>query len=242
MKLRNKRIVKTLTNIAKPIFFAWMSTVRKSADSQGQLTAPWDPKVKERFIYSIWHENMLVIATVKSAAPVTALVSQHRDGEIIADLSNFYGMKCIRGSSTRGGTDAVEEIIRIRETSHLILLPDGPRGPRRQVKRGLVYLSSWTQMPIVPMGIGFTNAWRLPSWDRMALPKPFSRLTVLAGPVIRVPPGAGKAALDHYHRLVQQSMEEAARAAESWAAGQKVAPNWPLPLERPGRPPADRAA
>lgn len=235
MKLRNPRLVKPVTGLAKPIFRAWMSTVRCSTDSQGQPTDPWDPTVKERFIYTIWHENMLMVATMRSVVPITALISQHRDGELIAQMGHSYGMRTIRGSSTRGGTEAVDEILKIRDTSHLIILPDGPRGPRREVKRGLVYLASWTQMPIVPMGVGFTHAWRLKSWDRMAIPKPFSRITCLAGPVIRVPPRAGKAVLDRYHRLVQQSMEEAARVAEAWAQRKRVAANWPLPPERASR-------
>lgn len=232
MKLRNPQLLKLVGWTGSRLMRLWMSTVRCSKDSQGQPTDSWNPRLRERYIYTIWHENMLVVPTLRSTAPVTALISQHRDGELIAHLCHCYGVHTIRGSSTRGGSEAIDEILQLRETSHVIILPDGPRGPRREVKRGLVYLASWTQMPIVPLGVGFTNAWQLGSWDRLKIPKPLSRITCVAGPIIRVPARAGKAALERYHRLLQSSMDEAARVAEGWARGKRHAPNWPLPLQR----------
>ncbi|MBM4072241.1 MAG: DUF374 domain-containing protein [Planctomycetes bacterium] len=232
MKLRNPRLLKAVTTVGSRLVWAWMSTIRTTFDSQGQPTDPRKPKTRKPFIYTMWHENMLLVPTVKSTIPVTGLISHHRDGELIAQLGHYYGMGTIRGSSTRGGSEAIEEVLKIRDSSHLIILPDGPRGPRREVKRGLVYLSSWSQMPIVPIGVGFAACWRLKSWDRLCLPKPFSHIFCVAGPVIRVPERCGKKALESYHEKVQLAMDEASRVAEARARGERVIPNWPVPLER----------
>src|SRR3990170_390056 len=154
---------------------------------------------------------------------VMALISRHADGELLAQVCRWFGLRTVRGSSGRGGVDAVEELLRLQKGFHLLVAPDGPLGPRRQVKRGLVYLASWTGMPIVPLGVGFQRAWRLNSWDRMALPKPLSTITCIAGPLIRVPSVINKADSDHYRRLVEQNMAIATSAAEAWAAGEKPA-------------------
>ena len=147
----------------------------------------------------------------------------------MAQVCRWFGVHTIRGSSGRGGVDAMEELLRLGKRSHLLVAPDGPLGPRRQVKRGLIYVASWTGTPIVPLGVGFQQAWRLNSWDRMALPKPWSTITFIAGPIVRVPSGINKASSDHYCRLVEQTMTIATSAAEAWAAGKKPAITWPGP-------------
>jgi lysophospholipid acyltransferase (LPLAT)-like uncharacterized protein len=229
VKLRNPYLIKAAGWLGAGALRAWSSTLRCLVDTQGQQTEPWDPALQERYIYALWHESLLFTATLRSAAEVTALISRHADGELLAQVCRWFNLHTVRGSSGRGGMDAVEEFLRLGKRTHLLLAPDGPLGPRRQVKRGLVYLASWTAMPIVPLGVGFQRAWRLNTWDRMALPKPLSTITCITGPVIRVPAVVNKADSDYYRRLVEEHMAIATSAAEAWAAGEKPAITWPAP-------------
>lgn len=229
MKLRNPYLIRLAGFLGAGALRAWSGTLRSVLDLQGQQIAPWDPALQEYCIYALWHESLLFAVTVRSDAEVTAMISRHADGELLAQVSRWFGLRTVRGSSGRGGMDAMEELLRLGKPTHLLLAPDGPLGPRRQVKRGLIYLASWTGMPIVPLGVGFQRAWRLNSWDRMALPKPWSTITCIAGPVIRVPSAINKENSDHYRLLVEQHMVIATSAAEAWAAGEKPAITWPAP-------------
>src|SRR5205085_11486274 len=110
--------------------------------------------------------------------------------------------------------------------------PDGPKGPRRRVQAGLIFLAAQTGLPIVPFGVGYTHAWRARSWDRFAVPLPGSTAVGIFAPAIHVPRGLNRAQLESYRRLVEERMRAASDAAERWAAtGAK-----------PRRAPARRAA
>ncbi len=116
------------------------------------------------------------------------LVSQHRDGEIISRLLLDLGYSVARGSSTRGGVAGLREMIRIgREGGTLGFSPDGPRGPRRRCKPGVVQAAGETGLAIVPVGVSATRRWRLNSWDRFMIPKPGARVYVSYGSPIRIP-------------------------------------------------------
>src|SRR6185312_15039903 len=105
---------------------------------------------------------------------------------------------------------------------NLAVTPDGPRGPRRSIQPGIVYIASRTGMKIVPVGIGYRNAWKLRSWDRFAIPKPFSRACCVAGEPIGVPPHLRGAGLEDQRRIVQFEMDRLSAAAEEWARTGKL--------------------
>jgi hypothetical protein len=158
---------------------------------------------------------------------MTTIVSNSADGEILAQMIECYGMKTIRGSSTRGGIEAVDQVLELNRTSHIMIAPDGPRGPRREVKRGLAYLAAWTRLPIVPVGLAFRRCWRVRSWDRLAIPVPGTALCVVRAPIIHVPQGLSKHAMEMQTQLIQQSMNTANEIAQAWAEGRVKAPVWP---------------
>lgn len=227
MKLRKPWMIKLAGWLGAGALRLWMSTLRCKTDSRGQHTDPWDPTLQERYIYALWHENLLFLPKLTTVTKIAALISQSDDGELIATIGQSYGLLTVRGSSKHGGMEAMEEVIQMGKRAHLLVAPDGPLGPRREVKRGLPYLASWTGMRVVPLGIGFTGAWRVKSWDRMAVPKPFSTMTVVAGPVVHVPSGIGKSGMEHYRRLIEQSIMAATEAAEAWAEGKTINIDWP---------------
>ena len=126
--------------------------------------------------------------------------------------------------------------------SHLAVTPDGPRGPRRQVQLGLIFLASRTGLPIVPVGMGYARAWRLRSWDRFAIPHPWSAATCVMGWKIHVPAGLNREELERYRRLVEEEMLNTTAAAERWvetgvrprARNRNVRPVTNLPAEKAG--------
>jgi lysophospholipid acyltransferase (LPLAT)-like uncharacterized protein len=108
-------------------------------------------------------------------------------------------------------------MFRLSRHNHLVVTPDGPRGPRRQVQAGVIYLAAKTGLPIIAMGIGYQNPWRLRSWDGFVLPRPWRRATMVTATPIPVPPELNPDLLEQYRRLVENTLREVSEAAERWA-------------------------
>jgi hypothetical protein len=108
-----------------------------------------------RYIFAFWHEHLVVMLHARYRRPIRVLVSQSRDGEYIASTFSRYGVDVSRGSTTRGGTAALRDMIRsARAGSNIVFTPDGPKGPRRIAKEGVVYAAQATGLPVVPVAFG----------------------------------------------------------------------------------------
>jgi tetraacyldisaccharide-1-P 4'-kinase/lysophospholipid acyltransferase (LPLAT)-like uncharacterized protein len=150
-------------------------------DQLAESAARPDPE-RQPVIYAFWHEHLLPLARLHAAEGANVLVSRHRDGEIISRLLLRLGYTPSRGSSTRGGAAGLREMIRAgKEGGTLAFSPDGPRGPRRRCKPGLLKAAAETELPIVPVGVSATRGWRLNSWDRFMIPSPGARVYVSYG-------------------------------------------------------------
>jgi lysophospholipid acyltransferase (LPLAT)-like uncharacterized protein len=176
--------------------------------------------LRERYLYVVWHENMLLPVCRYARPDVWVLISKHADGQLIAEVCRHLGIRVVRGSTTRGGIGATWQMLQLGKKSHLVITPDGPRGPRRRLQPGVVSLAALTGMPIVPVGIGFHRPWRTRSWDRMALPRPFSRGVYVTAQPILVPPEVSGKLLEEYTSLVEVELQRASEVAEQWAEGQ----------------------
>lgn len=173
-----------------------------------------------RAIIAFWHATLLVLAYVGRGQGIRVLISQHADGEYIARAISNMGYGVIRGSSTRGGTGAMINMVREAEQGRfLAVTPDGPRGPRENVQSGIIFLAKKTGLPILPIGLGFSNCWRLPSWDGFRIPKPFSRVVLAFGEPITVPPELGEEELESYRRMLEDSIRGLSTTAEAAAGG-----------------------
>ena len=136
------------------------------------------------------------------------LLSRHRDADILKELARHLGFEIVRGSTFGGGSSALRRIAAQEPAMNLAITPDGPRGPRRVSAQGPVYLSSKLGMPLVAMGIGYDRPWRLNSWDRFAVPRPFSRARAVLSPQMFIPPDLdrdGRRALSAASRADAQS-------------------------------------
>ena len=101
---------------------------------------------------------------------------------------------------------------------NVVITPDGPRGPRRRLAQGAIFLASRTGMPIVAMGLGLSQPWRVGSWDRFAIPRPFGRARAVVSPEMFLPPDLDRAGIEHYRVEVERMLERMTLEAEAWAA------------------------
>jgi len=220
MKLSNPIAIKCVSLLASWVIRLWMGTL----DIRFQVDDPAaDPfRTKRRGLYMFWHEVMLLPAYALANLGFSALVSKHRDGELIAQVVRMLRGGAIRGSSTRGGVAAVLGMMRDRRARHLAITPDGPQGPRRRMQDGAIYLASRGRMPLVPMGFAAAGCWRAPSWDRMVLPRPGRRAVCVIGRPIEVPADANREELDRYRQKAQAAMDEVQDRAERLAEQKKI--------------------
>lgn len=134
------------------------------------------------FVAVFWHGQMLPLLWWHRNRGIAILISEHGDGEIIARIARNLGYELVRGSSSRGAERALLESIRTASSgTPVAITPDGPRGPAHSFAAGALLVSHRAQAPILPVAASVSRAWRLRSWDRFMIPKPFARVTVAYG-------------------------------------------------------------
>jgi len=179
-----------------------------------------DPEVAratgQRYIYAFFHEVTLFPAYYWNWPEMHILISEHRDGELIAQVVQRLGFSVVRGSSTRGGARALREMTLRIDQGNLCVTPDGPRGPRRSVHQGIAYLASRTGLPIVGSGMAFKRPWRAKSWDRFAVPRPFSPAACVVPEAVTVPHDADRDTIEACRQEVERRMQAAMLEAEDW--------------------------
>ena len=160
-------------------------------------------------IFVFWHGQLLPLLYHHRREGAVVLVSEHADGEYVTRVMHRLGFGTARGSSTRGATKGLRSLIRAAQEGHdLGLTPDGPRGPARSFQPGALLAAAITGLPIIPVAAGATPAWRLASWDRFLIPKPFSRVRLKYGPPHWIERSAGDAALEQHARTLEHVLNE----------------------------------
>ncbi|HEX4954463.1 MAG TPA: lysophospholipid acyltransferase family protein [Thermoanaerobaculia bacterium] len=141
----------------------------------------------ERFLLAFWHRHLLLMPYAYRGSKISILISQHRDGELIARTMAHFGHHSSRGSSTRGGAAGMRELLRrFKEGYDLAITPDGPKGPARVAKAGAAQLAALAGVPIIPVAMAASRAKLLASWDRFVIPKPFCRVCFVYGEPLTV--------------------------------------------------------
>ena len=171
----------------------------------------WDEAAREGGlpIYTFWHDRIFAGTYFFRGRRIVIMTSRSFDGEYIARFIQHLGYGAVRGSSTRGGVGALVELTRlVRRGCPAGFSIDGPRGPRHVAKMGAVLLAKKTGQAILPFGVNAERFWSLDSWDRMQIPKPFSRVRVRFAPPIRVPLEADEATLNAGREELQRALEE----------------------------------
>jgi lysophospholipid acyltransferase (LPLAT)-like uncharacterized protein len=133
-------------------------------------------------VFAVWHGHLLPGLWQHRGEGVAVLISEHRDGEIIARIALGLGYRTVRGSTYRGADRALVGLVRELRSGHdVAVTPDGPRGPVGHFAPGALVAAQRAGATIVSVGIVATRAWRLRSWDGFMIPKPFARVTVAYG-------------------------------------------------------------
>ena len=144
-------------------------------------------KTKQGFVFSLWHGQMLPLLWHHRDEGIVVLISEHRDGELVARAAAGLGFGLIRGSSTRGADRALISIIReVQAGKEVAITPDGPKGPTEKFAPGALIAAQRADCFIVTLGVTTNRAWRLKSWDRFMIPKPFARVTIAYGDPVKV--------------------------------------------------------
>lgn len=179
----------------------------------------------EPAIYLVWHDAILIPAFLGKLRPAVALVSQHRDGSFLAASLRRLDIGQVRGSSSRGGASAMLKLLDLAPGAHLIITPDGPRGPRRQIKLGPVFLASRSGRPIVPTAYACVKSWNVKgTWTDLQIPKPFTTVHILVGEPIKLPPDLSRDQLIEAEKRVQAALDALTLRAERLARGEEADP------------------
>ncbi len=166
----------------------WARTLRYEIDDRaGMIGTP----VSENFIGALWHNRLLIFPFVLRRFFVhrhgAALISASRDGELLADAIKRFGFDVVRGSSSRLGASAILQLEGVLASGRdVVITPDGPRGPAYELGPGIIFLAQKSGAAVVPINMEYSSCWRIKSWDRFIVPRPFARVRVIIGAPYRV--------------------------------------------------------
>jgi lysophospholipid acyltransferase (LPLAT)-like uncharacterized protein len=168
----------------------WARTLRYEVDDRaGIIGRP----VTENYIGALWHNRLLIFPLVLQRflpnRGGAALISASRDGDLLADAVRRFGYDVVRGSTSRMGASAILQLTEVLASHRdVVITPDGPRGPAYELGPGVIFLAQKSGAAVLPMNLEFSHCWRLGSWDRFIVPRPFAKVRVLINQPHRVRP------------------------------------------------------
>lgn len=166
----------------------------------------------KKAIVALWHQRIILILSYAKRFGVykpSVMISQSRDGEMIADIFSRLNFRPVRGSSSRGGKEALsillKDLVQNSLTAHVL---DGPRGPRGVIKAGLIVMARSSKVPIFPVYVSVNRAWVLNSWDSTLIPKPFSTIVVRWDDPISIPEQLDEGTFENTRQRLEKHMQE----------------------------------
>jgi lysophospholipid acyltransferase (LPLAT)-like uncharacterized protein len=181
--------------LIRALGWTWRMRVSNDDDLRRQRAA------KQPVIFILWHGQLLPLLYHHRREGVAVLISEHSDGEIVARIAISLGYRTVRGSTSRGAARALIGLSRaVKEGHDLAITPDGPRGPAKSFAAGALVVAQRTGAPMVPVAVSASRGWRLKSWDRFLIPKPFARVHIAYGDLVSIQPGDVRDAADEADR------------------------------------------
>lgn len=238
MKIRSPLVTRLTAGAFAGVVWLLFRVLKLEFREETPDTNPYTLVPPERYLYCVWHDSMVIPAFAGKHRATAALTSQHADGSFVAHVLRWVGVSTIRGSTNHMGAGAMRQLLRATEDKHIVITPDGPRGPRRQMSMGIAFLASRTGRAVVPTAYSCVRCWRIKgTWTDLIIPKPFARVYLLAGEPIRVPPDLGSDHLQPYVARIQAAMDRLNERAKCLSEGRE--PKEPfleaIAQERPGR-------
>ncbi|MDH7480784.1 MAG: lysophospholipid acyltransferase family protein [Armatimonadota bacterium] len=174
------------------------------------------------FIMAVWHGRTLLPIYHCRGMGIWAITSLSRDGEIQTGVVSRFGYKTIRGSSGRGAVKAALAACKKLEDGEILAItPDGPRGPRRQVQEGIIFMAQRSGCPIIPIGAAARRRKLLPTWDKYAIPLPFSKCAIVYSEPITFGEGATLEAAEEPELMLKRILDDVQRQAEEMVGEEK---------------------
>ncbi|HEX2201683.1 MAG TPA: lysophospholipid acyltransferase family protein [Longimicrobium sp.] len=208
---------RTLASGGAALLNRLMGTTRVSTEGEENFRRFW--REGKPVVFTLWHGRLLPCTYHHRGQGVVTLISQHRDGEYITRVVRKWGYTAVRGSSTRGGLEALRELIRhVKDGRSLAITPDGPRGPREKMKAGPVIIAQRTGAPIIPVVSGADRAWFPGGWDRFLIPQPFARLRIVYGEPVFVPRRASEDEIQAISDDVERRLNEMLKRVDAGGA------------------------
>lgn len=168
-------------------------------------------------IYAVWHDRIFLGTSYLRGRGIVFLTSQSLDGEYIARFLHRFGYGAIRGSSTRGGARGLVEMIRgMNRGLPMGFTVDGPKGPRHEAKSGAVLLAKKTGNPILPFIVHPRKYWTVNSWDKLQIPRPFTRSLVIFGEPIYVGQNATDDEIEAKRNDLQRELDQLVKRGKEW--------------------------
>ncbi len=166
----------------------WVRTLRYEIDDRAGVVGK---RTDQNYIGTLWHNRLLIFPFVLrrffSNRRGAALISASRDGELLADAITRFGFDVVRGSSSRLGASAILQLTDVLASGRdVVITPDGPRGPAYELGPGIIFLAQKSGAAVLPVNMEYSRCWRLKSWDRFILPRPFAKIRVIIGQPHRV--------------------------------------------------------
>ena len=172
-------------------------------------------RAKDPIVFALWHGDMLPLLYQHRDEGVSVLISEHRDGELIARVAVSLGFRTVRGSTSRGASRALVGLSRELEAGRdVAITPDGPRGPARSFAPGALIAAQRAGAPVIAVGVSVRKAWRLRTWDRFLIPKPFARVSIAYSDPMQVESTSPRAAAARTSRF-QSLMLDVERLADA---------------------------
>ncbi len=212
LKIKSRALLGVLNSCVVILIRLIFKTTRLEYVGDSTKRCPFADTGTDRYLYSVWHDSVIPPLFSGRKHNSVALISQHRDADTIEAMLKAAGMGAIRGSTSRGGASAIKKLIKLAEGKHVVITPDGPRGPHHKMKSGIVFLASHSGRSVIPTAFSATSYWKFQgSWTSIWIPKPFSKVFYLVGEPITVPENLSRDQLNDYTELVQEKMEDLER-------------------------------
>ena len=168
-------------------------------------------------VYASWHNRIFASVYYLQNRRIVVMTSQSFDGEYIARFIQRFGFGAVRGSSTRGGVNALVKMIRLmRQNLPMCFTVDGPKGPAGVAKTGAILLAKKTASPVLPFLVEVEKFWTIGSWDKLQIPKPFARARVFYGEPVRVKTDADDAEIADKQRELQGKLDALVESGKQW--------------------------
>jgi lysophospholipid acyltransferase (LPLAT)-like uncharacterized protein len=170
------------------LFRLWARTLRFQIEDPTNVVA----LVRDQpVIFTIWHNRLLMLPPVFDpcfpSRQSVGLISASRDGDLVSVLIERSGYGTIRGSSSRKGVTALRQLVEaLAAGMNVLITPDGPRGPIYEASQGAVFVAQKSGARVVPMHMEYSSSWRLKSWDRFFIPRPFAKVRAIFGAPLQV--------------------------------------------------------